>query len=409
VLAGELIFFLPFVFARVFRPTLLEVFGITNLQLGTYFSIYGIVAMFSYILGGPIADKFSSRNLISIALIATSFGGFVLAYLPIGVILPWAYAWWGFTTIFLFWAALIKSTRLWGGDFYQGKAFGFLEGGRGLTAALISSAALFLLSDFSSVNDHDIDPELRIATYQNVMFLSSCLIGFIGILIRIILPLNKTETPKNKVQIDRVAILQLIKIPELWLLSLIIISAYAGYKITDVFSLYAKDVMGYSEYKAAEFGTIMLWLRPLFAIIAGVMADKFTSRKTLFVLFLILLSSSLFLTLLPNGNMVLLPFVGLISTLIGVYGIRAIYFALVQESNIPLNVTGAAVGIVSFVGFTPDVFISPLIGYLIDTYHGLLGYQYVFAVLSLFGIIGAISSITLLSHINRVNNSGKNN
>lgn len=48
ILAGESIFFLPFVIARIFRPTLLAVFNITNTQLGAFFSMYGIVAMASY-------------------------------------------------------------------------------------------------------------------------------------------------------------------------------------------------------------------------------------------------------------------------------------------------------------------------------------------------------------------------
>jgi hypothetical protein len=37
ILAGETIFFLPFVLARVFRPTLLAVFQISNFELGAYF------------------------------------------------------------------------------------------------------------------------------------------------------------------------------------------------------------------------------------------------------------------------------------------------------------------------------------------------------------------------------------
>ena len=37
VMAGEAIFGLPFLVARIFRPTLLDVFEITNLQLGTAF------------------------------------------------------------------------------------------------------------------------------------------------------------------------------------------------------------------------------------------------------------------------------------------------------------------------------------------------------------------------------------
>ena len=56
ILAGEAIFFLPFVLARIFRPTLLNVFEITNLELGVAFSVYGIVAMASYFFGVSLRE-----------------------------------------------------------------------------------------------------------------------------------------------------------------------------------------------------------------------------------------------------------------------------------------------------------------------------------------------------------------
>ena len=39
IAAGEAIFLLPFVLARVFRPTLLNVFGVMHLQPDTVFSL----------------------------------------------------------------------------------------------------------------------------------------------------------------------------------------------------------------------------------------------------------------------------------------------------------------------------------------------------------------------------------
>ena len=39
IAAGEAVFLLPFVLDRAFRPTFLDVFGVTNLQLGTAFSL----------------------------------------------------------------------------------------------------------------------------------------------------------------------------------------------------------------------------------------------------------------------------------------------------------------------------------------------------------------------------------
>lgn len=82
VIAGETIFFLPFVLVRVFRPTLLVVFDLTNFELGTIFSAYGLVAVVAYFFGGPLADKFLPNKLMSVALASTALGGLVLATIP---------------------------------------------------------------------------------------------------------------------------------------------------------------------------------------------------------------------------------------------------------------------------------------------------------------------------------------
>jgi len=45
------------------------------------------------------------------------------------------------------------------------------------------------------------------------------------------------------------------------------------------------------------------------------------------------------------------------------------------------------------VGYTPDIFATPLIGYLLDQYPGILGHQYVFMILVLFSILGLLASL----------------
>ena len=52
-----------------------------------------------------------------------------------------------------------------------------------------------------------------------------------------------------------------LKIPSVWLLMIIIMSAYVGYKLTDIYSLYASDVMIYDQIQAAEVGALQLYLR----------------------------------------------------------------------------------------------------------------------------------------------------
>ena len=144
IFSGEAIFSLPFVVARVFRPTLLDTFEITNLELGTAFSLYGIVAMLSYVPGGALADRFSARSMMMASLLSTALGGIFFAQIPSMFWLKALFAFWGLTTILLFWAAIIRATRQWGGSEGQGSAFGILDGGRGLFAALLASGLVAL-------------------------------------------------------------------------------------------------------------------------------------------------------------------------------------------------------------------------------------------------------------------------
>ena len=163
IVAGESVFLLPFVLARVFRPTFLDVFGLTNLELGTAYSVYGIVAMAAYFFGGPLADKFRARTMLAVALTSTAAGGLVMMRVPPLSTLVILYAYWGITTIALFWAPLIRATREWGSDDSQGRAFGLLDGGRGLLAAVMGSFMVTLFaallpadSDYPAVVRHNV-------------------------------------------------------------------------------------------------------------------------------------------------------------------------------------------------------------------------------------------------------------
>ena len=46
IIAGEAIFSLPFHVTRFFRPTFLEVFGFSNMELGLVQASYGVIAVF---------------------------------------------------------------------------------------------------------------------------------------------------------------------------------------------------------------------------------------------------------------------------------------------------------------------------------------------------------------------------
>ena len=394
ILSGELIYILPYFLPRVFRPTFLAVFDLNNLELGSLFSVYGSVAFFSYIFGGTFADKFLPRKLIATSLILTSLGGFVLMYYPSFMILQILYGYWGFTTVFLFWGAMIKGTRIWGGSQNQGQAFGFLDGGRGLTAALMGSIGVFIFSLFLPEDVISSSIKERQDAFQSVILFSSIMVALIGVLVYFFM---KTKTEKGVFQSDNTHslnnILAVLKLETVWLLMIIILCAYFGYKVTDIYSLYASDVMGYDEVNSANIGSLQLYLRPIACFAIGFLADKTNGISWIIKGFFVMLTGSL---LFASGILVadqyILFFISLIILALGTYAIRALYFAILKEGDISLALTGTAVGVISLSGYTPDIFAGPLMGYFLDKFTGVEGHQYVYAFLGLFLFIGLIAS-----------------
>ena len=184
--------------------------------------------------------------------------------------------------------------------------------------------------------------------------------------------------------------------PVVWLQAVIVVCAYAGYKATDDFSLLARDALGFDEVAASGIGTLSFWIRAAAAVGAGYLGDRIDASRVIAAGFAILIAGSLLIAsgaLVPGVAWMLITTI--VATSVGIYALRGVYFALLAEGSVPLAFTGSAVGVVSFVGFTPDVFMGPLMGVLLDNSPGVLGHQHVFASVAAFGAVGLIATIAL--------------
>ncbi len=390
ILAGESIFFLPFVLPRIFRPTVLSALDITNIELGAFFSVYGLVAMVAYLFGGHLADLFSSRKMMATALWGTALGGFAMALTMESVWLPYIYGFWGMTTILLFWSAMIKATRAWGSNKNQGRAFAFLDGGRGLIAASLGTLSLLLFSP-SDVNV-DMSVEEGKAALSSIIFVMSGITVVSGILVWLFVQ-DAHTTEEEKIHLKDW--IPLLKERKLWLLSIIVVCGYVGYKLTDDFSLYAKEILNFSEKEAATLGTTALWLRAIVGLSIGWIGDRIGVSKLVAWGFASTFVLAGALSFQYSTSVVVMILVQLVFVAMGIYAVRSLYFALVQRSNIPLEKTGTAVGIVSFVGFTPDVFAGPWMGYYLEEYPGIVGHQKVFLLMACFAFVGLLAVVLL--------------
>lgn len=390
ITAGEGVFLLPFVLARVFRPTFLDVFGVTNLELGTAFSFYGVVAMAAYFAGGPLADRFSARRLMTGALVATGTGGLILAGIPSTPVMNLLWAFWGMTTILLFWAAMLRATREWGGASAQGRAYGLLDGGRGLLAAVIASASVLVFSLAMPADVATAAPQEQRAAFQVVILVFTAITFAIGLFVWLVVPDNVPASEEDgPPRLTLRGVGKASRMPAVWLQAVIVVCAYVGYKASDDFSLLARDALGWDEVAASSVGTLSFWVRAVAALAAGWLADRIDSSRVIAWGFGIGVAGS---ALIASGALVPGPAWMLITTIaatsVGIFSIRGVYFALLAEGSVPLATTGAAIGLVSFVGFTPDVFMGPLMGVLLDGSPGMRGHQHVFAVVAAFALLG---------------------
>lgn len=393
IVAGEAAFLLPFVLARVFRPTLLDVFDLTNLQLGTAFSVYGIVAMAAYVLGGPLADRFSARTMLAIALASTAAGGLVMMADPTLQTLVILYAYWGVTTIALFWAPLIRAAREWGSEESQGRAFGLLDGGRGLLAAVTGLIAVTLFAALLPAGSETASLSQRTEALRQVILLFSAITCGAALLIQLALAKRDPSQPGRQPQLTLSGITRVLTMPSVWLQATIILCAYVGFKATDDFSLYAYEVIGLNEVSAAQAGVVSLWVRPAAAIGAGYLADRLGAVPMTVSSFVLLTAGSLVMASgVIGAGMVWVFLLTIVCSSMGIFALRGLYYAIMQDGKVPMAFTGCAVGFVSFIGYTPDVFMGPLMGYLLDQSPGVAGQRHVFWTVSGFAFVGLIAS-----------------
>ncbi|MCA9240962.1 MAG: MFS transporter [Planctomycetales bacterium] len=401
IVAGEAVFGLPFHITRYFRPTFVDVFGLSQAELGQAQSDYGLVAMVSYLVGGVVADRFPVRWLLTFSLVITGLSGFYLATTPSLAGLRLLYAFWGFSTILPFWAALIKATRQWGGDDSQGIAFGLLDGGRGMFAALLSLVALYFLAlHVPAVGDATLAQQA--AGLQNVILTYTLACFFAAACVWLFLPHSTSEQEATNTRATASEVIEVLKMPAVWLQAMVIVAAYCMFKGSDYYSQFAKDIWSWNDVEAARLSSLSTFARPVAAIGAGLVADRFSSSRVLIASFL--LSGAAYVAMIltpPATGMWLALWASVLPGALGVFAMRGVYFALLEESSIPPRLTGAAVGVVSFIGFTPEVFMPRIAGELLTTWeNGPMGYTLLYGLLAVVGVGGVVCS-AVLSRRNR--------
>ena len=397
--SGAIIYGLPY-FRLDYYDTYLEMFHLTNSQMGYFGSIYGLFGMISYLFGGYVADKISVKKLISASLIGTGIGGFI-HLLPLNfTMLLILYGFWGVTSLFAFWPSCVKAVRMMADSKDQGKAFGIFEGGRGISAAIVSTIAVFIFT----LGSKKLGAELGVR-WLIIFYAVTCII--IGILVLFFM---KDGTIESEEKMNFSDIKHVLKIPAVWLISFVTLATYMYTMSFYYFTPYSTAFLGASVTLGAVIASARRYISPVSNTGGGFLADKFGTTNLLFISFLIMAGSIAAMLALPTEAKMLSLFIVFYIISYFFYNVNyALGWAMMEEGNIPVNYSGTAVGVISTIGYLPEVFTPVLAGKLIDGNNGsALGYRYFFIIVICVLLLGAMLVLLWKKYLKRLRASTVN-
>jgi MFS family permease len=393
----------PILYLRqVYQPTMLEVFHITDSQLGYLYSSLGTIFLVSYLPSGWLADRIAPRLLICFSLIATGALGLWYSTAPSFPMLMMIFGGWGLSTGLTFWAAVIKRVTMIAGTHEQGRFFGLLDGGRGLIEAMLATIAITLFAWMTQTKGAPVAAGFKLVVY---MYAFLCIA--LGVVLALVkdpkgtedAAANRAARQRNNVLVD---LKTLAKIPELWLVAAIVFCGYQVFWATYSFSAYLHEgEIGLTVVMAGTITTLKLWMRPIGGIGGGFLGDRYSKVSVLVIALFLAALSLVGLMAAPRiSSHVLLVFLVLFIGIL-TYAIRGLYWSLLDRCNIPVATMGLAIGLISVLGYSPDVFLPLINGYLTQTFPGVFGYQLYFGYVAAMAALGGFAGLVLRNMLNR--------
>ncbi len=393
----------PLIYLRTnFQSTIVEVFQIKVSDLNQLYTTLGVMFVLGYIPSGWLADKISIKILLTISLGITGLVGLWFAQIPSTASLNYIFLIWGISSVFTFWGALIKSVKMLAKAEEQSRFFGILDGGRGVVEALLATIAVVVFSYMLTQNNTSKD------ALVGVIYLYSFICIVCAILIFIFLEkeqkndLNKEEASVFSLKSLMRDIIRILKIKEVWILSMIIFCGYTLFWNIYFFSGFLQANHGATAIVAGYVTVLTLWMRPIGGILGGVLGDKFNRANILGVAFATASLGVLLLSFIPQGSNVIMVFAMVLIIGLMLYAIRGLYWSFLDYCNIPNSILGFAIGIISFLGYLPDI-ILPIISakIFLANDNGPIAYTQYFLITSIVGIVGTFLIFYLGHHIKK--------
>lgn len=382
----------PIIYLRQnFEVTILNAFAITPAQLGQCYALLGVIFVLTYAPSGWLADRVQPRLLMSFSLAATALLGIWFSTMPSFFVLKIIFAGWGIAAGLTFWSALIKAVAVLAKREEQGRFFGILDGGRGLIEAILATIAVGMFAYWLESLGQAPEVALRKVIWMYVGFML-----FLSPIVLFALSDSERETGSGRSDVRPPGFLSDLKLVlskvEIWLAAACILCGYQLFWATYSFSAYMQTNFGLTAVGVGAITVAKLWMRPIGAAAAGFAGDFLNREKVLAIL---LALSSLALSVLAfvpvtvatGLLLVVVMTIGLMT-----YAVRGIYWATLETCDVPDRIKGLAIGVISIIGYSPEIYLELVRGELLQHYPGKQGFGIYYCGIAVMGLFGAAAA-----------------
>lgn len=384
-ISGAFIYTLPY-FRSYYYSAFMEAFGMTNTQMGLCGAVFGVLGSISYLFGGVITDYFSPGKLIPLSMILTGSLGFCLLLSPPPYMIILIHGLWAVTSLMTFWPALMKCIRAMASSSEQGKAFGIFEGGRGIVNAVILALAAAIFARMLGTESG------RTGVTWIIVFYSSMTLGLGVLNIWLLKEIEDMSGKKEGFQIKDV--FKPVRIPEIWLMIGIIFSTLTVSTGYYYISPYATEILGASAILGVILTTSSQYIRPVASFMAGILGDRINSSKVMLI-GQTGLAAGLMIILFSKADMGIAPVIaGGIIIFASMYVCVSMHFAIMVEFDCPPESEGAAIGLISCLGYLPEAASPFVAGKFLDLFPGAAGYRLFF--IYMLTVVGIGIILTLI-------------
>ena len=378
----------------VFYEQMIATLGCTNAQLGALNTFGSMAGLFLPVFSGIIADRFNTKYIIILSLLANSCCSFVFAAFTT---YPVAMVVWPCLTLSTglgYWGSLIKTINSLGKPEEAGRSFSIYYAIYGVLAALINVVEIWAGTKYGfGAAVLVIGSMTTLAAIMDIFFLEN--------------PKKRVKT-QEEIEAAKAGNRDTIKFKDLrfvlawpgtYILGLGGFFAYMLYANVSYFNPFLVDIIGIPEEYSSMLSVIRTYFLMLVCPVGGILADK-VFHSTAKALRLMGIVSAIILACVflfkPGANVLLAAVYSLLPSLV-IMPLYSINNSIIRELHIHPMVLASTVAVSGYFS-TPVDMCSPLVfGYWLDKY-GDGGYTFIF--LTLIGCaIGLIFTTTLaISH-----------